>query len=115
MNEAETLIDAIKVLADLKRNDPVIQRGRSGELHRAFKIFWDSNPDEPTFSRVTDGLLFTHQMIYHMVEHPVWLKKEEPVPAVQISPPVPAPIPAPVEQKVGNFQQSNQQKGGKRR
>jgi hypothetical protein len=73
------LDQAIKTLDDLRRNDPVIQRGRNGELTNAFKSFWDSCPDEPTFSKHTAGLLITPTLLYYMVEHPIWMRKEEEV------------------------------------
>lgn len=101
----EELDDAVKILADLKRNDPVIQRGRSAELIRNFKIFWDSRPDEVLFIKIADGLLFVPAMIYHMNENPVWKGQEAVIEQTIIKPPVPQ------EEKVGNFQQ----KGGKKR
>lgn len=71
------LDQAIKTLDDLRRNDPVIQRGRNGELTNAFKTFWDSYPDEPTFSKHTAGLLITPTLLYYMVENPIWMRKDE--------------------------------------
>jgi hypothetical protein len=65
------LENAMKILDELKRHDPVIQRGRSGELISAFKVFWDSHPTEQVFTRQTDGLLFTNRMIYYMHLHPL--------------------------------------------
>jgi len=71
------LESAIRTLDDLKRQDPVIQRGRSGELIAAFKVFWDSHPNEQVFSRQTDGLLFTNRMIYYMHSHPLPFQPEQ--------------------------------------
>jgi hypothetical protein len=65
------LDQAIRTLEDLRRNDPVIQRGRNAELTTAFKVFWDSNPDEAKFCRLTAGLLITPAILYHMVTHPI--------------------------------------------
>ncbi|MEN6396758.1 MAG: hypothetical protein ABFC78_09775 [Methanoregula sp.] len=65
------LDQAIRTLEDLRRNDPVIQRGRNAELTTAFKVFWDSNPDEAKFCRLTAGLLITPAILYHMVTHPL--------------------------------------------
>ncbi len=70
------LENAMKMLDELKRHDPVIQRGRSGELISAFKIFWDSHPTEQVFSRQTDGLLFTNRMVYYMHLHPLPLQEQ---------------------------------------
>jgi hypothetical protein len=71
------LEDAMRTLDELKRHDPVIQRGRSGELINAFKIFWDSHPNEVTFTKQTDGLLFTNRMVYYMHLHPLPLQQEQ--------------------------------------
>jgi hypothetical protein len=70
------LDQAITTLDDLRRNDPVIQRGRNGELNTAFKAFWDSGPDEATFAKHTAGLLITPSLLYYMVEHPIWMRKD---------------------------------------
>ena len=70
------LDQAITTLDDLRRNDPVIQRGRNGELTTAFKAFWDSGPDEATFAKHTAGLLITPSLLYYMVEHPIWMRKD---------------------------------------
>jgi len=88
------LEEAIKVLEDLRRQDPCLQRGRNRELTGSFKVFWNSAPNEETFTKQTDGLLFTNRMIYYMNEHPVWkmdkphtdLSKETPLPET------PAPV-----------------------
>ena len=76
------LDQAITTLDDLRRNDPVIQRGRNGELNTAFKAFWDSGPDEATFAKHTAGLLITPSLLYYMVEHPIWMRKDEDQPPV---------------------------------
>ena len=70
LDQAKTTLD------DLRRNDPVIQRGRNGELNTAFKAFWDSGPDESTFAKHTAGLLITPSLLYYMVEHPIWMRKD---------------------------------------
>jgi hypothetical protein len=70
------LDQSITTLDDLRRNDPVIQRGRNGELNTAFKAFWDSGPDEATFAKHTAGLLITPSLLYYMVEHPIWMRKD---------------------------------------
>jgi hypothetical protein len=70
------LDQSIKTLEDLRRNDPVIQRGRNGELTTAFKAFWDSGPDEAMFSKHTAGLLITPSLLYYMVENPIWMRKD---------------------------------------
>ena len=43
----------------------------------AFKAFWDSGPDEVTFAKHTAGLLITPSLLYYMVEHPIWMRKDE--------------------------------------
>jgi hypothetical protein len=70
------LVQAKTTLDDLRRNDPVIQRGRNGELTTAFKAFWDSGPDETTFAKHTAGLLITPSLLYYMVENPIWMRKD---------------------------------------
>lgn len=105
----EELDDALKTLADLKRNDPVIQRGRSAELIRNFKIFWDSRPDEVLFIKIADGLLFVPAMIYHMNANPI--KGQEAMVEQSFIKPPPPPTPAPMAQP----QVQPQQKGGKKR
>jgi hypothetical protein len=70
------LVQAKTTLDDLRRNDPVIQRGRNGELTTAFKAFWDSGPDEATFAKHTAGLLITPSLLYYMVENPIWMRKD---------------------------------------
>lgn len=70
------LDQSITTLDDLRRNDPVIQRGRNGELNTAFKAFWDSGPDESTFAKHAAGLLITPSLLYYMVEHPIWMRKD---------------------------------------
>jgi hypothetical protein len=71
------LEEAIKTIEDLRRQDPCLQRGRNRELIGSFKVFWDSGPDEDTFTKQTDGLLFTNRMIYYMNEHPIWRMKDK--------------------------------------
>jgi len=71
------LDQAITTLEDLRRNDPVIQRGRNGELTTAFKTFWDSGPDEVTFAKHTAGLLITPSLLYYMVVHPIQQKQKD--------------------------------------
>jgi hypothetical protein len=105
MNDQELVADAVKKLADLKRQDPCIQRGRSGELISSFKIFWDSKPDEETFCKVCDGLLFIPRMIYYMDANPVWKSGI----SVVLDTPPPPPTPAPMMEAI------KQGKGGKRR
>ena len=63
---------AIATLEDLRRNDPVIQRGRNGELTKAWNAFLDSCPDRATFIKHTAGLLITQEMLYDWIEHPIW-------------------------------------------
>lgn len=93
-----TLEDAIKTLTDLKRQDPVIQRSRSAELVTNFKIFWDSGPTEEQFVKLTDSLLFTSRMIFYMIEHPIWARKETIAETIIQAPP---PVPAAAQSKGG--------------
>ena len=90
------LEQAIKTLEDLRRNDPVVQRGRNAELTQSFKVFWDSRPDEATYSKHTGGLLITPTLLYYMVEHPIWMRRPDDPPEPASAPePAPAPtIPA---------------------
>ena len=88
------LEEAVKIIEDLRRQDPCLQRGRNRELVGAFKAFWNSAPNEETFTKQTDGLLFTNRMIYYMNEHPVW-KMDKPPAIIQKEAPM-TDIPAPV-------------------
>lgn len=63
---------AIKTLEDLRRNDPVIQRGRNAELTKAWDAFLSSCPDRITFVKHTAGLLITPEMLYAWIEKPIW-------------------------------------------
>jgi hypothetical protein len=67
----DELKEAIKVIEDLRRQDPCLQRSRNRELTGSFKTFWDSAPDIDVFTKQTDGLLFTNWMIYYMTQNPI--------------------------------------------
>ncbi|MFA6364254.1 hypothetical protein [Methanoregula sp.] len=92
---------AIRTLEDLRRNDPVIQRGRNAELTTAFKVFWDSNPDESKFCRLTAGLLITPAILYYMATHPIKSTTAQPVEVV------------PAKEKAAP-EENPQQQGGKK-
>ena len=43
---------------------------RVNELWEAFKVFWDSKPDEDTFAKHLGSVLLTARMLYYMIANP---------------------------------------------
>jgi len=70
------LDQSITTLDDLRRNDPVIQRGRNGELTNSWNGLLNSIPDRVTFVKHTAGLLITPEMLYDWIECPIWMRKD---------------------------------------
>ena len=93
----DELKEAIKVIEDLRRQDPCLQRSRNRELTGSFSVFWNSAPSIDVFTKQTDGLLFTNWMIYYMTQNPIRDMQHKPPVAIP-EPEPPAPPVAPVQQ-----------------
>ena len=61
------LEDAKNFLAEKRLELEYNQRLQKKEIEDAFKILWDSNPDEDEFDEFTDGLIFTPIMLHYVV------------------------------------------------
>jgi len=95
----DELKEAIKVIEDLRRQDPCLQRSRNRELTGSFSVFWNSAPSIDVFTKQTDGLLFTNWMIYYMTQNPI-ASMQKPIIATipEVVTVLTQPAPAPVQE-----------------
>ena len=96
----DELKEAIKVIEDLRRQDPCLQRSRNRELTGSFATFWNSKPSIDVFTKQTDGLLFTNWMIYYMTQNPIYRSDKPPVGLSELEPELVKPILATVPEVV---------------
>ena len=60
------LIEAKSTLLEFKKLSVEESNLRVRELEEAFKVFWDSKPDENTFEKHLGSVLLTARMLYYI-------------------------------------------------